>query len=369
MRESYFFKGKDIRAVENPYGEALNLAGKVNSIYNAVIIELILLIIVMTPNITSYVTSISQILSSFDPSDPLMYYSLLFSIIGIYVVILVLLNLILSINYFSDVRANHKIMFRIGSDPNDISSLSYNGRSIKGPPQRGLRKLIGSSSSHSRKIAKTFRYVFIYIIFWIVGVWGYVAVKLYRCGMEITPRDIEWALPGPLEYVNIILPLILVLLINSQLNFIINRYRAIDYALNLQPIKIPKGDSILSRYIEFLSRQKGYESVAQKRASPDDYFDAIYTLGREIVLIKVLKSTPTLEDIKRFRKKAVKKIGLRNLDRAIIVYPEKPNDPLSEEVYRDVIENPIIHKKSICNIQLVEEGLDGTYDFIPTMRF
>jgi len=71
-----------------------------------------------------------------------------------------------------------------------------------------------------------------------------------------------------------------------------------------------------------------------------------------------------MDDVAEFRSKASAGGPLRH---AFLIFPEDPDEPLSESVYDDVIRGPILAGREPCTIELVMEGADGLYDFIPVV--
>jgi len=81
--------------------------------------------------------------------------------------------------------------------------------------------------------------------------------------------------------------------------------------------------------------------------------------------VKVLDAAPDQEALAEF----IRHMRAHGTDtrHAIVIYPEDPERPLSEAVYDFVISNPVRLGKELCTVELVMEGRDGLYDFVPVV--
>jgi hypothetical protein len=296
--------------------------------------------------------------------------------------------------FMADLKSHHDLMLKIGTQAADHfagargAMTRYAGGgpspedegpgragSYRDSPSRGLMELIEGASEHFRRLKDTSRYIHGFVL----GLFAFAIVIL----AVLVYFDVKWlgsdVCLGGGNFIIILLVLAGTYYMTSPFGFIQRRYRAIDYALKQPPTRVPEGKNPVDRYRRHLTGEKGYERFKDgSHWRRGDYFDAALPHEDGLVLVKYLKRTPTMDDLGRFRSQAESERGKMGggkgsaggkLERAVILFKEDPDDPLTEEVYDDVIGRPIRSGGDVCNIQLVVEGEDGTYDFIPLMSY
>ncbi len=83
------------------------------------------------------------------------------------------------------------------------------------------------------------------------------------------------------------------------------------------------------------------------------------------VLVKALDGTPDSDALADFIRHArAQGPGIRH---AVLLFPEDLDKTLQDAVYDEVVNNPVRAGNELFTVELVMEGQDGFYDFIPVV--
>ncbi len=415
MKQNRYYEQKDLRAVEAPYDAAFDLAGRLRGMTHSSRVMLFLLTGYFALTTLFFGMAIIGLtagiifLTFFGSHIEVLTVEMTVLAVVAMVFMLILLLFITYISYRSarglyrsfrflgDMRANHDLLNRIHTTDwrnemrhfhrrlhrtmRSIHDRVHPGHKRKRggsaeppsqepepfqstvPPGQGLMALIGGAADHSRSLMETSRTVMTFIIIMCLLL-VFVAV-----GAVMTAGGPAF-MPGVCGISFYFVLFILMWIVGTRFQFVSERYQSIRYAMDLEPVKVPKGKDPLMRYAKFLTRQRGYEGLKDRtRWKRDGYFNARLETERGLIFIKGHKGPPTMSQLEDFRREAHSAAQERTIDRAIILFKEHPKRELTEEVYMDVIHRPIIHDDEVCSIQLVAEGQDGTYDFTPVLSF
>jgi hypothetical protein len=371
MKENSYFKARDIRAVENPYEASFELADIFNNFSRSLKMNLKVLVTIFI----YYSVVIMGIIAFnllYGTNEQLNLFSVAFSIFMLCLTIISIKHLIESHIFLKDLGFSQELMMKIKIkvEKGNFNIQGEKELKVHDNPIKGLLDLIHCTSQYSKKIARTFKLIICFIMVWYIAGILFLSIQMYRFGLDIEQWKFDWLLPGGIDITVAVLATLLIILVRVKFEFARKRYEAIDYAITYTTTDIPKGETPIQRYKEFLTRQKGYEYLTREELwKTGAYFEAESVTNKGKVLIKHLKNVPKIGDIMKFRGQVKEKTGRNQLDRAVIIYKEEPRNPLSDEVYNHILENPIKLKKEICNIQLVMEADDGKYDFIPIISF
>ncbi len=277
-------------------------------------------------------------------------------------------GLIRSNIFMKDLRSHQNLMLKIEqlSDKGFDEDTEKKQMKMKGSPGKGLMSLIYSTSQHSKKIARIYRLVLIFTsIMCVVGI-----IQVFIWVYNPASLSVFALVHSLIQIFCLFIAVLLIYLIHEKFDFVRIRYLSIEYALKEHPVSIPKGNTPVERYHNFVALHKGYEYLAENRYwKRGSYFDAEVESKKGQIFVKYLENVPTIKDIETFRSQVKKRSGNGPLNRTVLIYNESSTDQLSDEAYDLVIGKPIIQGKDICNIQLVIEGKDGKYDFIPVVSF
>jgi hypothetical protein len=371
MKENRYFKNRDIRAVENPYDASFELAEYFSSFSHSLKLSLKVLIILF---IYYSVVIIAIVIFNlvYGTYFELNIFSVAFSIFMLILTFTAINQLIKSHRFLKDLGSHQDLMLKIKIkvDEGHYNRKGKRETNIGGSPIEGLIKLIVSTSEYSKKIARTFKLIIGFISVWFMAGILYLSIQFYRFGTDASAWKFDWLLPGGIDFTISVLAIILIFLVRAKFDFVKNRYESIEYAMTLPVVEIPKGRTPIERYKNFIISKNGYKDLAKDEYwIKDNYFDAELDGRKGRIFIKYQEKVPQIEDIEEFNKNVINKGDNKKLDRAIIIYKEDLQIPLSDATYNFVIYNPIKLKKEICAIQLVVEGEDGIFDFTPVISF
>ena len=371
MNENRYFKGRDLRAVENPYDAAFELAGSVNKFSSGALQKVKVLIGIFIYYII-IILGVIYFNLFFGKNWNLVIFSIIFSFVMLIITIIVEKWLIASYRFFQDLQANHQLLIKIEYLPdenfNEIKAAKK--QKIKENPMVGLLELISVTSDHSKKISKTLKFVIGFISLWYLAGIIYLSIQTYRFGIDANSWEFDWLLPGGIDLVIAILATALILILNGQFDFIHARYTSIDYALRSQSLTIPNARTPIDSYVKYLSSNQNYKYLNNKALwKKGKYFDLEVETKKGMILLKYLKRIPQLVDVKKLKDHVNQHYSNRQLNLVILLFKESLTEPLPDDLYNYVIENPIKFDNKICNIQLVIECNDGKYDFIPIISF
>lgn len=371
MKENRYFKGQDIRAVENPYEAAFELADNVKDFSKSALLKIKILIGIFI-YYSVVILGVIGFNILFGKVFSLIIFSIIFSIFMLIIALIAEKLLITSHIFFQDIRSHHNLMLKIERvTKGDFNLFKLKKKpTIKGNPMKSLMDLISITSDYSKKISKTFKVVTGFIGLWYLAGILYLSIQFFRFGPDSNEWEIDWLLPGGIDLIIAVLATVLILILNDQFNFVFKRYSSIEYALAQKPVNIPKSKNPISRYMEYLSKQYNLNNLQkQEYTDKNTYFDGEFDTKKGMIFVKYLKENPKSGDLQRFKERVIQQCGHRSLYLAVLIYQETFTEPISDDVYMFVIENPIRIGRQICNIQLVIEGEDGKYDFIPIISF
>jgi hypothetical protein len=189
------------------------------------------------------------------------------------------------------------------------------------------------------------------------------------------------------------------LLMEAEYNFryIHTRHKIIDSVRFAKDIRVPKGKTSLDRLIVHLKENDPYIgslAVAEKKKfskkiklkgsdGSEHVFDA-YMCGNNIlknksvalgmpmgkfgVFIRVFKDEIGLSEIKRLIDEVVDICKLQNMFPLRIIALQWFISDLPDEVYEYVLDQPIIMKNTLTNVEIVAED-DEIYSFIPMISY
>ncbi|UCE39316.1 MAG: hypothetical protein JSW00_08885 [Thermoplasmata archaeon] len=371
MKENRYFKNRDIRAVENPYEASFELAEYFGSFSRSMKLSLKVLVVLFAYYSMVIIGSIVFNLA-YGTNFGLNMFSVAFSIFMLVITITAIREFMKSHRFLKDLSSHQDLMLKIKEKV--VSGPNYQNVKVESKimvsPMEGLMKLIINTSLFSKKIARTFKLIIGFVFVWLFAGIIYLSIQFYRFGPDIQSWKLDWLLPGGIDLSMSVLAVILIFLVHKKFDFVRIRYEFIEHAM-AQPVEeIPKGQTPVDRYKNFLTAKKGYERFAKNEFwVKGDHFDAEFDGIKGKVFVKYLEKVPQKEDIQTFREQVINKAGKRSLDRAVIIFKEDHEVPLPDDAYNFLVDTPIKLKKEICAIQLVIEGMDGKYDFIPTVSF
>jgi hypothetical protein len=371
MKENRYFKGRDIRAVENPYEASFELAETFGDLAGSLKMSLKVLVVIMI-YYSGVIIGVIIFNMIYGTNPQLNAFSVVFSMFMLFLTLFALRMIINSHTFLRDLGSNQELMMKIKTRAQE-GNFDYIGEkelSVRDDPIKGLLGLIQSTSQYSKNISRAFKLIIGFIAVWYFAGILYLSVQFYRFGLEMDKWRFDWLLPGGIDITVSVLATILIILVRAKFEFAKKRYKAINYAMDSSPPGIPQGEDPIQRYSRYMVGQKGYEQLKERKFwTKGPYFDAEMATSRGMIFIKYLKQTPEMDDVSTFQEKVRAKAGKNKLNRAIIIFREDPKNPLSDQVYQHVLENPLKLKKEICNIQLVIEGEDKKYDLIPVVSF
>ncbi|UCF08189.1 MAG: hypothetical protein JSW28_00405 [Thermoplasmata archaeon] len=371
MKENRYFKNRDIRAVENPYEASFELANYFRGFSRSMKLSITILMVFFAYYSIGIIAIIIFNLM-YGTNFGLNVFSVAFSMFMLFLTFTAIRQLMRSHSFLKDLGSHQDLMLKI-QDKADNGQYYKNEKvdlKIQGSPTEGLMGLIISTSKFSKKIARTFRLITGFISVWFLAGIFYLTIQFYRFGPDVSSWKLDWLLPGGIDLSISLLAVILIFLVHKKFDFFRIRYEFIEYAMN-QPVEdIPKGQTPIERYKHFLTSKNGYKQFAGNEYwVKGDYFDAEFDGIKGRVFVKYLKKVPQKEDIQTFRERVINRAHKKPIDRAVIIFKEDPRSPLSDDTYTFLVDNPIELKREICAIQLVLEGMDGKYDFIPIISF
>lgn len=191
----------------------------------------------------------------------------------------------------------------------------------------------------------------------------------------------------------------LILLVESESNFryIHTRHNIIDSVRFEKDIHVPEGENQLKRLLKYLTENDPYikssalannetfkEDVTIKGSSGQDHeFDAYFSgvnilkersvslgmpMGKFAVFIRVFKDDITLKDLNMLRECVMDVCRKENTFPLRIIALQWAVKELTDEVYENVLENPLLMKNTLTHLEIVAE--DGeVYSFIPMISY
>ena len=366
MREYAEFKGRDIRAVENPYEAAFELSAHINRFAKSTGYWIIALLGFFTLYIAMTLAIVIVNILLFTKSD-LRYLGIAMGLVNL--CIGAYSTWLLGRSYLSlaAIHRDHGLMERIDKiQTGDLKPApAETGPGPGQSAQRVLDRLIQATGKDSEHLFRTFRLVYLFIILWMANSVLYFMIQLFRFGPDVLNWKLDWIAPGGTgldAFLFLFVSIIAYLKVRVRLDFIRTRYKAIAHALGRPRAKVPPGATPLERYKPFMEGQMG---TGASGWSSTAYFSGVGAFPSGTVLVKALDTTPDAEALAEFVSHA--RAQGENVRHAVLLYPEDPEKPLPEEVYNEVVNNPIRAGKALFTVELVMEGLDGYYDFIPVV--
>jgi len=371
MKENRYFKNRDIRAVENPYEASFELAYYFGSFSRSMILSLKILMVLFVYYSILIIGVIVYNLA-YGTNFGLNMFSVVFSMFMLFLTFTAIRQLVKSHRFLKDLDSHQDLMLKIKekADGGNYYQTVKRESNIKDRPIEGLMRLVISTSEFSKKIAQTFKLIIGFISVWFLAGILYFFIQFYRFGPDIQSWKLDWLLPGGIDLTISVLAIILIYLIYAKFDFIRIRYEFIEYAMTQPVEEIPKGQTPIERYKNFLTSKTEYEQFAKKEYwLKGDYFDAEFDGIKGKVFVKYLKKVPKKEDVQTFREQVINKAHKKSIDRAVMIFKEALEAQLLDDTYDFLVDTPIELKKEICAIQFVVEGMDGKYDFIPMISF
>lgn len=366
MKEYAEFKGRDIRAVENPYEAAFELAEMAGAFSRRTVAWLWVLMLFFIFYMALTVLTIQMNIYIFNQSA-LRYLGIAMAFINIGMGALCLTWINSSMRSFGSIGRNHSMLRKIdGTTAEQYLQAGKPGPSAAHRPQNALNGLIETTISDSRRLMATFRFVYMFIALWMVNALVYFTIQSVRFGPNIFGWTLDWIGPGGFgldAFVFLAVSIVAYLKAKDRFVFLSTRYNAIEYALNHPRAKVPAGANSLERFKAFLASQDVYRhgSGWKKEA----YFDWIFQAPSGKMLVKNLDVAPDDEALAGFVRHA--RAQGPDVAHAMIVYPEDSERPLPESVYDEVVRNPVRSENGLFTVELVMEGWDGYYDLIPVV--
>ncbi|UCG67992.1 MAG: hypothetical protein JSV09_09125 [Thermoplasmata archaeon] len=371
MKENRYFKNRDIRAVENPYEASFELADYFGSFSRSMKLSLKVLVVLFA-YYSIVIIAVIIFNLAYGTNFELNIFSVSFSMFMLAGTITAIRQLMKSHRFLKDLGSHQDLMLKIkekadgGNYYQNVKREIY----IKGSPMEGLMRLIISTSLFSKKIAQTFKLIIGFISVWFLAGTIYLSIQFYRFGSDVSSWKLDWLLPGGIDLTISVLAIILIYLIYAKFDFVRIRYKFIEYAMTQPVEEVPKGQTSVERYKNFLTSKKGYERFAKNEYwVKGDYFDAEFDGIKGKVFVKYLEKVPQKEDIQTFKEQVINRAHKKSIDHAVIIFKEDPKAPLLDETYTFLVDTPIKLKKEICAIQFAVEGMEGKYDFIPMISF
>jgi hypothetical protein len=366
LKEYGEFKGRDVRAVENPYEAAFELAGTAGAFSRRTLMWLSVLAFFFFFYMALTVFVIYLNLYVFNRSD-LRYLGLAMALVNIGMGVLSLWRIASSISSFRLIGRNHALLQKLDSATPGKPAGTFEARPSAGArPQSAVNGLIETVIADSRELLVKFRFVYLFIALWMVNAVIYFTIQSVRFGPNLLGWTLDWIMPGGFgadAFFFLAISIIAYLKARDRFDFLRARYQAIEYEMGRPRAKVPAGGSPLERYQAFLATGTAYGSPSGwKKAA---YFDGVLEGQSGKVLVKALAGTPDAEALAGFVSHA--RAQGENVRHAVILYPEDPDKPLADTVYNEVVNNPIRVGSALFAVELVMEGRDGFYDFIPVV--
>ncbi len=366
LKEYPDFKGRDIRAVENPYEAAFELSAHINRFARSTGHWIIGLDLFFSFYIILTIAVVYLNIYEFNQSD-LKYLGIAMGLVNI--IIGTYSSLLLGRSYLSLARINqdHGLLERIDRiDSGRYAEAEGAGRPDQGVGARNiLDSLIDEVGKDSEKLFRTFRLVYLFIFVWMANAAISYVIQFYRFGPDLLTWKLDWLAPGGSGLDAILFLAFSVIAykkVHARFDFISRRHKAIEYALNRPRPLVPPGATPLERYKSFIDGQMGPGTSGWTSTA---YFTGVRAFPSGTVLVKALDGTPDPEALAEFIRHARAQGG--NVRHAVILYPEDPDKPLPEAVYEEVVNNPVRAGKELFTVELVMQGRDGFYDFIPVV--
>ena len=366
MREYPEYRDHDIRAVENPYEAVFELAGMVGRSSRGMVRWLTVLMLFFLFYMSLTVAIIYLNLSLFNQSD-FKYLGIAMALANLCVGSLCVAWLSRSMRSFRGLGQTHSLLQKIDqAAPEKAPGAREAGPAMATKPRNALNGLIETTISDSRRLVGNFRLVYLFIALWFINALISFIIQSVRFGPDLLHWKLDWLAPGGTgldAMVFLVVSTIAYLKARNWFVFLSTRYAAIEYALNRPKAKIPSGATPLDRFKAYLAASEGYSDAAGWERSA--YFDGVLRAAGGTVLVKVLDAAPDQEALAEF----IRHMRAHGTDtrHAIVIYPEDPERPLSEAVYDFIISNPVRLGKELCTVELVMEGRDGLYDFVPVV--
>jgi len=371
MKENMYFKNRDIRAVESPYEASFELADYFGGFSRSMKLSLMVLVVLFA-YYSIVIIAIIIFNLTYGANFGLNVFSVAFSMFMLSLTFTAIRQLMKSHRFLKDLGSHQDLILKIQdkADNGQYYKKEKVDTKIQGSPVEGLMGLIISTSEFSKKIARTFRLIIGFISVWFLAGIFYLSIQFYRFGFDVSSWKLDWLLPGGIDLSISVLAVVLIFLVHKKFDFFRIRYEFIEYAMNQPVEEIPEGQTPIERYKHFLTSKNGYEQFAENEYwVKGDYFDAEFDGKKGKVFVKFLSKVPGKEDIQRFREQVIIRVRKKSMDRAVIIFREEPESPLSDDTYTFLVDNPVKLKKEICAIQLAAEGTDGKYDFTPIISF
>jgi hypothetical protein len=365
LKEYPEFRGRDLRAVENPYEAAFELADMAGDFSRRTVLWLWALVFFFSIYMALTCLVIYFNLYVFNQSV-LRYLGLAMAAVNLVVGALSLWWISTSMRSLGSIGRNHGLLVKIDETAAGEYPKSTNAGAIKSTPQNALNSLIRTTMTESRQLLAKFRLVYSFITLWMVNALLYYTIQSFRFGFNIVQWKLDWIVPGGFgvdAFIFLVVSIIAYLRTRDRFVFLSTRYDAIDYALNRPRAKVPAGADSLERFKAFLASKNDYRDGSGWKK--EAYFDGIFQTPSGKMLVKSLQRTPDDEALAEFVRHA--RAQGPNVRHAVMLYPEEAARPLPESVYNEVVRNPVRFEKGRCTVELVMEGQDGFYDLIPVV--
>ena len=179
------------------------------------------------------------------------------------------------------------------------------------------------------------------------------------------------------------------------------RHKAIKSVYEEHEVKIPEGADSIERLITYLLKKDAplkaivlqkntHRNFVQKIKNENYNFDLVaykkpgilyelfgYGEMGYTLIIKKFDNYPLLMETMNYEQAVMELCRNKGLlPSRIIILVEKPNNNLDDNVYEYIINNPVRIKKGlifktefVCTMQIITEGNDNNYDFIPYVPF
>lgn len=366
MKEYHEFKGRDIRAVENPYEAAFELAGMAGAFSRRTLLWLLVLMFFFIFYMILTVFVIFLNLYVYNQSD-LRYLGLAMAFVNIGMGALSLWWIAVSFRSFRLIGQNHGLLRRLDSVAPEMGPGAVGTEPIAGArPQTAINGLIETTIGDSRRLLATFRFVYLFIGLWMVNALVYFIIQSARFGPNLFGWTLDWIIPGGFggdAFVFLAVSILSYYNAHQSFEFLKARYQAIEYAMNRPRAKVPSGANILERYKAFLALQGEYRDISGWKT--DSYFNGVLGTLSGKMLVKAQDGTPDLDVLAEFVRHA--RAQGPKVRHAVLLYPEDPDRPLPEAVYDKAVNDPIRLGNRLCSVELVMEGRDGLYDLVPVV--
>lgn len=366
MKEHPGFKGRDIRAVENPYEAAFELSAHISSFARSTGRWIMALLVFFLLYLSLTLAIIYANIYIFNQTD-LRYLGISMGLLNLGLGGYSIWLLVRSHRTLAGIQRDHGLIGRL----DNIGTANQKQPVLEAGPEPGrsaqgiLDRLLEATGKDSDSLFLTFRMVYLFIVVWMANALVYFFIQAFRFGAGLAAWKVDWIAPGGTGMDAIfflVLSTIAYLKVRARLDFIRTRYKAIAYALGRPRAKVPSGATPVERYKSFIEGQMGPGASGWSTTA---YFPAVRAFASGTVLVKALDATPDPEALAEFVRHA--RAQGENIRHAVLLYPEDPERPLPEAVYNEVVSNPIRVGKALFTVELVMEGRDGFYDFIPVV--